>query len=137
MVEGTPLLREHARKNVHRRFESVRLRHRPYIQPTINMRTIVVALCAFVTGALAQSTSELAQLATLPPLRVSVYGTALTGERELVPTMAGKNNAEQEQLFKAALRLVRMGESFQLTVQTVNGETVTSNPTPSMRLTAA
>ena len=27
MVEGTPLLREHARKNVHRRFESVRLRH--------------------------------------------------------------------------------------------------------------
>ena len=26
MVEGTPLLREHARKNVHRRFESVRLR---------------------------------------------------------------------------------------------------------------
>jgi hypothetical protein len=26
VVEGTPLLREHARKNVHRRFESVRLR---------------------------------------------------------------------------------------------------------------
>ncbi len=31
MVEGTPLLREHARKNVHRRFESVRLRQYGHI----------------------------------------------------------------------------------------------------------
>lgn len=93
------------------------------------MRTIVLALCAFVTSALAQSTSELAHLATLPPLRVSVYGTALIGERELVPTLTGKSNAEQEQLFQAAIRPVRMGESFQLTVKTVNGDVVTSNPT--------
>ena len=89
----------------------------------------MLALCALVTSALAQSPSELAHLATLPPLRVSIDGATLTGERELLPAMAGKNNTEQEELFRAAMRPIRMGESFQLTVKSADGATVTSSPT--------
>lgn len=43
--------------------------------------------------------------------------------------MVGKNTAEQEQLLTTAVRPIRMGESFQLTVKTVDGANVTSNPT--------
>ena len=75
---------------------------------------------------------EFEALYKLPALRVSIYGTRLDGEREVDLTLADKGDAEQKKIFESALRPVRMGESFQLTVELVhpNGSTrnVTSDP---------
>lgn len=94
------------------------------------MRTVILsALLVLSTGAFAQTPQEDdAAMAKLQPLRASIYGTPLNGARELQPALAGKGETEGDQIFRAAMRSVRMGESFQVTVQTAQGVPVTSDP---------
>lgn len=55
-----------------------------------------------------------------PMLKISVYGTELIGERELESQGQGKTTAELEAMFTQAQRVVRSGETFQLTAELVN-----------------
>jgi len=68
----------------------------------------------------AQTIQDLeAEAAKLPALKASIYGTQLTGARELGAALAGKSDAQGQPIFEAATRPVRIGESFQMTVEMV------------------
>lgn len=79
------------------------------------MRKLMIAATVLAGCAFAQT--EDPAMAKLPALRTSIYGVPLTGERELAPTVAGKPDKEVDPMFRAAMRPVQMGESFQLTVE--------------------
>lgn len=94
---------------------------------------LAVAIAVAITATAAAQTSRqgAADLAKLLPLRASIYGTPLIGARETVPVMVGQNEAQQVATFRAAMRPVRMGESFQLTVELVRpsgNQPVASDP---------
>ena len=82
----------------------------------LTIAAMVIALTT--TSACAQNMAQTeADMAKLLPLRVSVYGKQLQGARELEPQAAGKSDTEQKLLFRGGLHPVRLGESFQLTVE--------------------
>ena len=94
------------------------------------MRTIIaIGFIAATFAVSAQTVQELeTEAAKLPALKASIYGSALVGFRELEPELAGKSAAEAHPIYAAAARPVRMGEQFQVTVQTVGGRNITANP---------
>lgn len=100
-----------------------------------DMRHLIAAnmMALLVTGAGAQTLAETeAELAKLLPLRVSIYGKQLQGVRELEPQGAGKAVEAQKLLFRGGLHPVKLGDSFQLTVELVRpgaaSQVVTSDP---------
>jgi len=101
------------------------------------MRTIVIVcvVVALFTGCsvFAQTPQEFdAEMAKLLPLRVSIYGKQLQGARELELQAVGKTEAAQKLLFRGGLHPVKLGDSFQLTVELVRpgaaSQVVTSDP---------
>jgi len=92
------------------------------------MRLAILVMALLSVNCAAQTVQELeAQAAQLASLRASIYGTPITGARELDIAMAGKSVADGRSIFRAAARPVRMGESFQVTVETAQGTPVTSD----------
>lgn len=85
------------------------------------------------TGAGAQVLAQTeAEMARLLPLRVSIHGKQLQGVRELEPQSVGKTVEAQKLLFRGGLHPVKLGDSFQLTVDLVRtgaaNQVVTSDP---------
>ena len=82
---------------------------------------ILAALMAVFTGHVFAQTgpqeSEAEIMARLSPLRTSIYGVLLVGERDLEPAIVGKTFDEGYEIFRSAMHRVRMGESFQLIVE--------------------
>ena len=58
-------------------------------------------------------------MAKLLPLRVSIYGKQLQGVLELALQGVGKTVEAQKLLFRGGLHPVKLGDSFQLTVELV------------------
>jgi hypothetical protein len=89
----------------------------------------MMALTITGAGAFAQTEAEMAKLL---PLRVSIYGKQLQGVRELEPQGVGKTVEAQKLLFRGGLHPVKLGDSFQLTVELVRpgaaSQVVTSDP---------